>query len=75
MKDYGSNEIYVGCVSTVVGVTSRCDVARCERDYGSNEIYARPLSAVIRTPHLIKHKLKHVNFGRTVIFGIKLIGL
>ena len=46
MKDYGSNEIYVGCVSTVVGVTSRCDVARCERDYGSNEIYARPLSAV-----------------------------
>ena len=28
---------YVCCVSTVVGVTSRCDVA-VVRDYGSNEI-------------------------------------
>ena len=29
----------------------------------------------IRTPHLIKHKLSHVNFGWSVRFGIKLIGL
>jgi len=30
-----------------------------------NQIHAS--EAFIRTPHLIKHKLKHVNFGRCAI--------
>ena len=35
---------YVGCVSTVVGVTSRCDVASCEIMVATK--YAPPVSSV-----------------------------